>query len=287
MPKKISPDLSCTVRLDRIQIGGDLYCGHLPDFPQYEVRADRFVRTSLPIRAYNRLRTFNNLEAGPSLGIQYDTPCGWLHQAKSTLIAPKAGELLRPEINEIFRAFRAPRILLAEIAFDFSLALGIDSTFIREHAMFGKSRLRNDNRYDTVTYGGRRSDKFVRAYLKPELNCYRVELELHTSWLHSRNFLRPEDLGRLSEDLTSHISFVTFDWNRLESFLRRREGQSAERILQQVHSRSYSLHRALRFLRRSAGFSNTHRILKPLRINRDINRSLRTWSKRWAGLNVH
>jgi hypothetical protein len=267
--------------LDRAQFGAKLSQGRVPLVAGFDVQHDRFVHSQTTIRSYRRLRTLLSSRTAATVGIQYDTPCRWLPPVKVTLNAPRAGEIKRSELDAIFAAFTNPELLLIEVAFDCTPKSGIDRTFVRKHALFGKSRAIGGNFYSTLHYGARRSDKFVRAYDKPELNCYRVELELHSTWLRSRGLLRPNDLCKLPHELLSHIAFVRLNIDRLDSFLGRRNGGSAGAIVEQVLARSHSLHRTMKFLRGQAGVHNAHRFLDLLDINQQIKRSLRAWSSRW------
>src|SRR5262249_9726429 len=157
-----------------------------------------------------------------------------------------------------FSAFEKPRLLQFELAFDFRLDADVDRKFIRAHGYFGKSRPVGGNFYSTLSYGARNSVSYARCYDKPQLGCYRVEIQVHSSWLRRRNIQRPEDICRAAELIIgSRLCFVRIDFKSLHSHLSRTRGKrDADLIVEEVRSLSHALHRALNYLRQHAHVQN-------------------------------
>jgi hypothetical protein len=121
----------------------------------------------------------------------------------------------------------------------------------------------------------------VRAYKKPEISSFRIEIELHSSWLRKQGLKDLEDLSELPVLLSpGRIQLVEIDWDLLTTHLSRK-GLDAENIVGEAQSRAYSIDRALEFLRNEVGLQNVRRLLRPVRINRTIRDALRTWAKSW------
>ena len=71
---------------------------------------------------------------------QYDRLKGWLMPWKITLVADDESGLSYEEVEQVLKYCRHFRFLIVEIAVDFSPSVGVDRRFIRQHAIFGKSR---------------------------------------------------------------------------------------------------------------------------------------------------
>jgi hypothetical protein len=281
------PESICRVRLDRALFVGSLVHGELPHLSDYQIESDHTLRPQAALLAYRRLRKLKNRKTTAITGIQYGRVCPWLRQAKVTVTSGEQHELSFTELKQLFAAFEEPRLLQFELAFDFPPSSGVNRKFVRAHGVFGKCRPVGGNFYSTLNYGGRKNAKFIRAYDKPELNCYRVELQFNSAWLRRHNIRQPKHLCKLADEiLRSHFSFVEVNWERLESHLYKTNRVRAKEIVEQAHKRSHVLHRTLNYLRVEAELQNAHRFLKPLKINREIKRSLRVWSEQWGCRNA-
>jgi hypothetical protein len=205
----------------------------------------------------------------------------WLAPVKLTIIAGARRGLHRTEVEAVAGAFRKVRLLLLELALDFDSGSEMDRAFVLRHGVFGRSRLFGGHFFSTLRYGSQKGPKLVRAYARGETDSYRVELELHSSWLRRYGIAQLEDLAQLPALLfPAHIRFVTIDWHRLEAHLSRK-GRSAEHTLAECQKREKSLQRATSYLRDEVGLHNVHRFLRPLKINRAIREALVTWARAW------
>lgn len=270
-----------TVRVDRLQL---LVwpCGkHLPSIPPFVTQCDSFIRPQTKIRTYGRVRKLENHKTKTAIYIQYRPGCPWLAPAKITAIAAEGAGLCRSELACVAGSFKASRLLLVEISFDFAPSSKIDRDSTRAHGHFGKSHPRANSSYETLHYGGRESLKLVRAYPKPEVNAYRVELQLNSAFVRRHSIYELADLCRLpSMIFPSHILFVAINWKRLSSYLLGTKEAAAKVLLSETQKRGKALHQALLYLR-AAGIRNTHRFLLPLSINHDVERALQLWGRQW------
>jgi hypothetical protein len=195
----------CRVRLDRILFGASLKNGGLPHLDNYEIERDQFVRPQGKLPAYRRVRNLKNCKTGAIVGIQYECVRPWLPKVKGTVTAGEQHELSFSEVREVFAAFQQSRLLQCELAFDFRPGSGVDRAFVRAHGRFGKLRPIRNNPFPTLIYGTRKSSFFVRAYSKAELSCYRVEIQLQSSWLRQRSFYQPKYICRAAEQILASL----------------------------------------------------------------------------------
>lgn len=285
MPQKmheIKPDHKiCKARLDRVQIVADAPRNGLPEIAGFDVCRDSFVRPQTSITTYRRVRNCKNSKTKTAVDIQYQCVPPWLRAIKMTVIGDDLKGLQRRELEEICKAFRATRLLTVEMAIDFSAASGVDRSFVLRHALLGRSGHVGGRFYKSLRYGTRHSQTMARAYEKPEISSYRIEIELHSGWLRKQGLRNLVDLSELPVLLSpGRIQLVEIDWDLLTTHLSRK-GLDAENIVGEAQSRAYSIDRALEFLRNEVGLQNVRRFLRPVRINRTIRDALRTWAKSW------
>jgi hypothetical protein len=127
-----------------------------------------------------------------------------------------------------------------------------------------------------VRLGSRKSAKFVRCYSKPELNVFRVEVELHSAILRKLHISTVDDLAKVEAAIyPKHMRFVELDWTHLRRYLLKRE--NGDLLFRNVLHRAASARRVARYLRRH-GIPNVHRFYVPLPINRFIQNSLSRWA---------
>jgi hypothetical protein len=130
-------------------------------------------------------------------------------------------------------------------------------------------------------WGGRKSDKLVRCYKKPEVASFRVEPELHSQLLRRENISTLEDFDGLPATIyPRHFWFVDVDWPRLERHVARRLGRHSQVIIVGAQHRRSSLSRLRRYLRRN-GITNFHRFLVPHAINKRIDRAFTRWIRQF------
>jgi hypothetical protein len=163
----------------------------------------------------------------------------------------------------------------------------VDEAFVSRYGRFGKSRRREDlGGAGQLRLGSRGSLKLVRCYQKEALDCFRVELELHSALLRKFGV---EDCRKLyvvaSKLIPSHLCFLGFRWKKLARSLTRRFGSKGADILREARRRrdDVSLRDALRFLTEQ-GLPNAHRFLFRLEINKEVEVALRLWAKKFYAL---
>lgn len=146
--------------------------------------------------------------------------------------------------------------------------------------VFGKSRW-TARKADITWFGTRRSAKFVRAYRKPKIGVFRVELEFHSSWLRHHRIKDCFDFWRIPELVMGrHIFFCELNWPVVIRNIRRTV-PNAQLALRNLMWERHDLHATLRFLRRELGFRNTHRLLIPLELNKLALSALKRWAAQW------
>ena len=244
---------------------------------------DHLVRRQTTVCTYARCRCFRSLTNGAKVFLQYQPLKGWLKPWKVTLVSDDASGLSRDEIKRVLKYCKSYRLLLVEVAIDFSSSMGINKKFIRSHAVFGKSRRRAYTKENDLYYGGRKADKLIRCYEKPKVGAYRVELELHSGLLRRHSISALDDLVRLPALVCpKHLQLVDLDWSRLRRHLANKIGSSSDGVIAAARRRRTSLSRLRQYLRRK-GVANTHRFLVPRTMNKDVSRALKEWVRGFDG----
>ncbi len=270
---------ACVARLDRLQFvvpfEGRIFTRKVPKIRGFVGKSDHFVRSRGLVTTYRRVRSLEHPQSGTRLYVQYQRAHGWLKPYKVTLVGRDEIGLQLPELLTASEAFKDDtRVTMMELAFDFDPTSGIDRAFVLKHGLFGKSRPKPSSQFPgQLRYGTRGSKKMVRAYWKEQVNAFRVELELHSSWPglpQSVYLLRHLPLGREA------VRFVRFDWKAFKAHLRRC-GLPLTKILHGARANSDSIHGLLAYLRHTVRLRNVHRFLRPLRMNVEIDRALDEW----------
>jgi hypothetical protein len=283
--------IKCIVRLDRLRSDSWSKRGALvPKVKNFEIVRDiklRWRDGKPPI--YARVRELLSKHSATRAFWQYQRRKAWVKQWRVTLIADDLRGITAREAWTFFKHFRFPKLLLFELALDFHPSSGVDADFIRQHALFGKSRFRPDRGgAGQLRYGSRFSGKMVRCYQKNSVDAYRVEVELHSSLLPRprRNNLREiidsrwTEIGNAGFSIVpGHCRFVKLRFKALGRHLRQRFGERGDVLLEHTRALStQSLHSALGYLRRK-GIHNPHRFLQPLaRINTVIEEAIGAWA---------
>jgi hypothetical protein len=279
LTRKLIPIL--LVLIDRVQLLAWPHGDRLPEIPGFSVVRDTLVRQQTQVKTYRRVRTLRDQKGKTSIYIQYRSACPWLAPVKITVLTEARRGLSFSELENIAGAFKKIRLITVEVAFDFPLSSGVDRWFVLRRGTFGKSQFVSGRLFKDLRYGMRHSATMVRAYEKPEFGAYRVEIELHSAWLRKNGLQNPEDLSKLSSLLLpGRFQFVRVDWHSLSAHLSRK-ALPAEKIISRARRQARSLSRALEYLRVEVGLSNTHRFLRPLKINRSIQKQLQAWAYRW------
>lgn len=161
----------------------------------------------------------------------------------------------------------------------------ITRDWVRAHGGFGNSNFHNKPNDDGLdNWGSRKSSKFVRCYLKKELNALRVETELHSRFLRRYGITSPFDFFKLVDVLPlRHISFSRLDYGKIKSRLARMGFTAADqrKILTTLATMRGDLGESLAYLRRKVKLKNTQRFLIPLHMNAGIANALRKWAAMW------
>ena len=271
------------IRLDRVQV----MCAKtplfkLPDIPGFITVADHFVLPQTSIKTFARVRRLWNENLGVELYCQYEPRCSWLGEIKITAIGDDWRGLQRPELERVLKSFPPYKLILAEIASDFTSTSGIDFFFVQRHGMFGKSQLQDCNEAEkTMRFGKRKSDKLVRIYPKEIIDAFRIEHEFHSRWLRKHGIDRLKDLRRLPDLIfPAHFRFVDLDWNAVEARVSKWRNVT-HKSLDEARRRRGPLHRVLTCLRQDWGLTNVHRFLEFMEITDRVSDEFRKWAKKW------
>ena len=129
------------VRLDRVQVLSWAPRGRKPPrLNGFKITRDSFVRCQTTTSTYARCRQYQCMSDDTKIYWQYDRLKGWLKPWKITIVADDRRGLSYEQVRKILKHCRHYRFLIVEVAFDFSPSAGVDTQFIRQHAVFGKSR---------------------------------------------------------------------------------------------------------------------------------------------------
>ena len=273
--------LLCRADLDRCQLLAQPLCqGSLPKFPGFRRLRDSFIRSQTTTKTYARRAEYADQCTDMGVFIQHQPCLPGLAPFKVTVVPDDRRLLTREGLNRVVKEFSDYRILLAEVALDFSAVSGVDLTFTRQHALFGKSRRDTSHSYaGRELYGSRKSAKLVRCYWKSELNSFRIELELHSEWLRGHKICTLQDLARLPNLICpSHIRFVQLNWEALRKHLLQR-GLDAERIIRQIKAGKNPIHEDMQFLRATVGVRNVHRFVVSVEETHMVLGALKKWAR--------
>jgi hypothetical protein len=157
-----------TIKIDRVQLVSWAPQGRKPPLLKgFKVTRDSFVRPQTNIPTYERCRQYQSTSNDAKIFWQYYRRSSFLKPWKITIVADDKTGLSYDEIDNVLGHCRFWHFLTIEVAIDFSSATGVDSNFVRRHALLGKSRQRRKHQVDGILYfGTRKSDKFVRCYEK-------------------------------------------------------------------------------------------------------------------------
>lgn len=273
----------CRVSPDRFQLFAWAITSSTPPiFPGYRVVRDSFIYPQTRFKAYARMREYISPTSGVRIFLQYRRLRRNLPPFKLTVIPDDRRVVSRAEIRRILKPFLVNCLLLVEVAFDFERNSGVTLDFVRRCALFGKSRRRISRLYPlSDRYGGRKSDKLVRCYWKNEVNAFRIEVELHSAWLHRYAIRTHQDFERLPGALfPRHFRFARVDWVALKKYLSHR-GLNAAEIIARARAQSDSIHSLLRFLRTGVSVLNAHRFLRTLKSSQLVKTELEEWLRKW------
>jgi hypothetical protein len=162
-----APALSCMAKLDRTQG----YClsnptAALRGVPGFD--AGRGHRIDPPtdgrFQAYGYVRWFERCTSTMKFLVESDRREAWLPRYRLTLYADDRTGLLPDEVFSVLEVLPDFKLTMLELAFDFAPEQ-MNRKFVREHALFGKSRpVASEGTTDY--WGTRRGSKRVQAYVK-------------------------------------------------------------------------------------------------------------------------
>jgi hypothetical protein len=232
--------LSCVVRLDRLVVSdGVRGTKNAPVVEGFRVVGDTRVKPQSDKATYSRLRRLRSPESSSQAFVQYQPKMPWLDAWRITAVGDDETGITPEEIQALTAKCASHRLGLVELAVDFDSASGVDEAFVSRYGRFGKSRRREDlGGVGQLRLGSRGSLKLVRCYQKEALDCFRVELELHSALLRKFGV---KDCRKLyvvaSKLIPSHLCFLGFRWKKLARSLTRRFGSKGADILREARRR--------------------------------------------------
>jgi hypothetical protein len=222
--------------------------------------------------------------------IEYEPTAPWFAPYQITIIPRDSSGVTPEDLWQLFRVLPGARISLLEVAWDFPADCLMGLEYIRKFGLFGKTWLtppQTGNPFHCKW--GSVGSKIVRVYVKWELWCFRIELELHAAFLREHGIDSPADVAKLSGILVpDHFTFAQIDDGRvLRSLGNRHLGRAKTKdIVEHVNRKKRSsLWRALRYLTQApAKLKNVRRdCLTPLdEPNRVIREALEKLAAQWS-----
>jgi hypothetical protein len=276
-------ELDVTVRMDAVQMAGSAFWKEAFDQLSAYRRAYDYKLPGDPSkRGYDRVRQYASKDSGTKIGISYSPAHRWLPECIVTISPDDEEGLRRPVLEEVLEILPDRRFLKIEVAHDFHLDSVVNSRFARKHLLMGKSHARKDPQFPNMLwFGARTSPVCGRAYWKPVIKSYRIEVEYHREWLKKYGIVRMNDFLKLPElTCRHHIAFYKLDCLRLSATLARLQ-LPVESTLRNVISREGDLSGMLEYLRHKVGIVNTQRLLIPLATNSRVERALNQWARQW------
>jgi hypothetical protein len=275
--------LACTCGIDRtVLTASELPLDAISKISGYQIEKEQPLwnqnyRTATSIKGAGSIR---------KVSVEYNRskPC---YPLCRVVIEPRDSIGLRPaDLASILDRLSEPKIQLVEVAFDFPAASFVDTEFIENYAVFGKSkphRVGQVPAYDS--WGSRKGSKFVKSYFKGEIFAHRVEIESHAPDLEKYGITGLADFPKFATLLPEHhIFFGRIDHQALANRLIN-EGLTEEKVREiqhRVRNREWNLCAALNFLRREVGLTNVRRILTGLdEMNGVVRDALEKWAAEW------
>lgn len=250
------------------------------------MRSGRSHRIKNPVEKgrYGRVHWFLHAPSGMKVSLASEPIHLWLWPFRITLIANDRTGLRSEDVFSVLELMPGARLLMMELALDFSATSGVTDRYVRLCGVFGKSlRDRSMKNPSGDWWGTRNGQKRVKSYFKPEVFGHRLEWKVKRSFLKEAGITTPFDFWRFQQLLPRrHVLFARIDEPRLVKQLRAALGSTeAQRIFRTVTELEGDLVEQMAFLRQVAGLTNTRRLLVPLRTNRLIRDALRAWARSW------
>jgi hypothetical protein len=121
---------------------------HHPDYHARRSFYPQLSTTANSPRAYARIQWFKHKSSQMRVLVESERVKPYLAPYRVTLYADDLTGLLPAQVLGLLEVMPAARLILLELAFDFSLLSHVDRTFVRRHGRFGKSqrdRTKNDS----------------------------------------------------------------------------------------------------------------------------------------------
>jgi hypothetical protein len=129
------------IQIDRVQLVSWAPQGRKPPLLKgFAITRDSFVRCQTTTSTYARCRQYKSSKDDTKIYWQYERLKGWLKPWKITMVADDNTGLSYEQIETVLGHCRYYRLLIVEVAIDFSHSTGVNRRFVRRHAIFGKSR---------------------------------------------------------------------------------------------------------------------------------------------------
>ena len=278
----------CRVRLDRLVVTtGGFHADVRSAIPQFICRKKHFLRRARPedVLPYARLTEFVSETSIEQMFVLTEPQLLRVKPCKITMIAKDTTGLNAKDVLSVLNTLPDVRVVTLELAFDFRRASGIDGSYVRRHAVFGKARQRGVGLwfgYDN--WGCRTGRKLIRSYYKTQIRAHRLELQLNGPFQERHGIVGLFDFWRLAKTVPiKQILFAQLNELKVIAWLRNNGCSAAEvlRVMQRVYGFEENLLAQCRVLRRKGGIKNVNRFLVPLATNELVKESLRTWIKRW------
>jgi len=275
--------LACICGIDRTAVtASDVPIDAIGKIPGYQIEKEQ----PLWNQSYRTATSITGTGSVRKVSVEHK-PAKRCYPACRVVIEPRDSVRLQPaDLALILERLSEPKFQLVEVAFDFPADSVVDTEFIENYAVFGKSkphRVGQVPAYDS--WGSRKGSKFVKSYFKGEIFAHRVEIESHAPDLEKYGIIGVADFSKFATTLPEHqIFFGRIDHQALADRLVS-EGFSAEearKIQRRVRNLEWSLCAALNYLRREVGLTNVRRILIELDDMNDIVRdALEKWATKW------
>ena len=274
--------LRCHVKLDRIIITArEVPLQELGRIPNYRARPPRRLWKQL----YREVTRIYGTGSIRKIFIESVPNVGWLPKFRITIEPRDETGLLFQDLALILELLPQFKIVLLEIALDFPLDSIVDTSFVRQHLLCGKTWMRAGGTGLHEKWGTFRSSKVVRSYAKFAILRFRIEFQLNARFLRKHGINHASDFAKLATILSSHhIYFASLDDSKLREHLRRSAlpHKTKTAILKSVAKNRKSLWSTLRLLRRRWRFSNVRRLLAPLpKMNGIVVGALNQWATQW------
>jgi hypothetical protein len=284
----------CVVRGDAIAIAcKGLDMDGLRSHPGFHCFFDGFLRNGssgqrLP---YSRIARFRSKTNGTKFWVYSQRLFTHLPNFRICFYPDDWRGLRWEQLGPVLEFAEYPKIVRLEVAFDFGPKSGIDSAFVRQHAIFGKCEPTSVMvQQNQDNWGQRGGTIFARSYFKEQIGAHRVELQLNNRYLRRHHLDWISDFPRLVNLLPNRQIFIaSIDEQRLITWLRNRLGKSPDetlQILKNLHALEGNLIEALEYLRQDEHLANTRRLLIPLDTNKLVLQALKRWAKKWVNIQI-